>query len=231
MADIGHIKEFSSSLNLSRHRSAINAFVHIIAAITATRLTRSSPSSIFSPAISSKQQPENPLSGLYLLPYRFRSQATGSQTGRAVPHRAADRRSFQPLADRDQQRSRISLPPVSGCEPMNLPTSHSAIQPPVLVLGASSLVGPFLVEAARDGPGYAPVAVLPPIKVLCRPRSSGAALMWRPRATGRSNRVRPCFPCCRSGFCHPCCRPSAGGPDRRIGVHERTRQVGQRRSG
>jgi hypothetical protein len=34
MADIGHIKEFSS-LNLSRHRSAINAFVHIIAAITA----------------------------------------------------------------------------------------------------------------------------------------------------------------------------------------------------
>src|SRR3954470_22482028 len=34
MADIGHIKEFSS-LNLSKHRSAINAFVHIIAAITA----------------------------------------------------------------------------------------------------------------------------------------------------------------------------------------------------
>src|SRR3954463_14184067 len=30
MADIGHIKEFSS-LNLSRHRSVINAFVHIIA--------------------------------------------------------------------------------------------------------------------------------------------------------------------------------------------------------
>jgi hypothetical protein len=35
-ADIGHIKEFSS-LNLSKHRSAINAFVHIIAAITAYR--------------------------------------------------------------------------------------------------------------------------------------------------------------------------------------------------
>ena len=34
MADIGHIKEFSS-LNLSKHRSVINAFVHIIAAITA----------------------------------------------------------------------------------------------------------------------------------------------------------------------------------------------------
>ena len=34
MADIGQIKEFSS-LNLSKHRSAINAFVHIIAAITA----------------------------------------------------------------------------------------------------------------------------------------------------------------------------------------------------
>src|SRR3954463_15535278 len=33
MADIGHIKEFSS-LNLSKHRSVINAFVHIIAAIT-----------------------------------------------------------------------------------------------------------------------------------------------------------------------------------------------------
>src|SRR4051812_45235988 len=30
MADISHIKEFSS-LNLSRHRSVINAFVHIIA--------------------------------------------------------------------------------------------------------------------------------------------------------------------------------------------------------
>jgi hypothetical protein len=34
---IGQIKEFSS-LNLSRHRSVINAFVHIIAAITASRL-------------------------------------------------------------------------------------------------------------------------------------------------------------------------------------------------
>ena len=31
---MGHIKEFSS-LNLSKHRSVINAFVHIIAAITA----------------------------------------------------------------------------------------------------------------------------------------------------------------------------------------------------
>ncbi|GEO41843.1 hypothetical protein SAE02_59910 [Skermanella aerolata] len=30
---IGHIKKFSS-LNLSKHRSVINAFVHIIAAIT-----------------------------------------------------------------------------------------------------------------------------------------------------------------------------------------------------
>src|SRR3954447_22439288 len=30
MADIGHIKEFSS-LNLAKHRSVINAFVHIIA--------------------------------------------------------------------------------------------------------------------------------------------------------------------------------------------------------
>src|SRR3954462_4114281 len=53
MADIGHIKEFSS-LNLSRHRSAINAFVHIIAALPPTRSTRSSPSSTFNPAIVSK---------------------------------------------------------------------------------------------------------------------------------------------------------------------------------
>ena len=37
MADIGHIKEFSS-LNLSKHRSVINAFVHIIAAITAYQI-------------------------------------------------------------------------------------------------------------------------------------------------------------------------------------------------
>jgi dolichol kinase len=34
---IGHIKEFSS-LNLSKHRSVINAFVHIIAAITAYQI-------------------------------------------------------------------------------------------------------------------------------------------------------------------------------------------------
>lgn len=34
---IGHIKEFSS-LNLPRHRSAINAFLHIIAALTAYQL-------------------------------------------------------------------------------------------------------------------------------------------------------------------------------------------------
>jgi hypothetical protein len=42
MADIGHIKEFSS-LNLSRHRSAINAFVHIIAAITAYQINPFKP--------------------------------------------------------------------------------------------------------------------------------------------------------------------------------------------
>src|SRR3954468_18550159 len=34
---IGHIKEFSS-LNLSKHRSVINAFVHIIATITAYQI-------------------------------------------------------------------------------------------------------------------------------------------------------------------------------------------------
>src|SRR3954465_7203101 len=42
MADIGHIKEFSS-LNLSKHRSAINAFVHIIAAITAYQINPIKP--------------------------------------------------------------------------------------------------------------------------------------------------------------------------------------------
>src|SRR3954471_4399294 len=43
MADIGHIKEFSS-LNLSKHRSVINAFVHIIAAITAYQINPIKPS-------------------------------------------------------------------------------------------------------------------------------------------------------------------------------------------
>ena len=42
MADIGHIKEFSS-LNLSKHRSVINAFVHIIAAITAYQINPFNP--------------------------------------------------------------------------------------------------------------------------------------------------------------------------------------------
>jgi hypothetical protein len=42
MADIGHIKEFSS-LNLSKHRSVINAFVHIIAAITAHQINPFKP--------------------------------------------------------------------------------------------------------------------------------------------------------------------------------------------
>jgi hypothetical protein len=42
MADIGHIKEFSS-LNLSKHRSVINAFVHIIAAITAYQINPIKP--------------------------------------------------------------------------------------------------------------------------------------------------------------------------------------------
>jgi hypothetical protein len=42
MADIGHIKEFSS-LNLSKHRSVINAFVHIIAAITAYQINPFKP--------------------------------------------------------------------------------------------------------------------------------------------------------------------------------------------
>src|SRR3954454_17328127 len=42
MADIGHIKEFSS-LNLPKHRSAINAFVHIIAAITAYQINPFKP--------------------------------------------------------------------------------------------------------------------------------------------------------------------------------------------
>src|SRR3954469_19909480 len=39
---IGHIKEFSS-LNLSKHRSVINAFVHIIAAITAYQINPIKP--------------------------------------------------------------------------------------------------------------------------------------------------------------------------------------------
>ena len=39
---IGHIKEFSS-LNLSKHRSVINAFVHIIAAITAYQINPFKP--------------------------------------------------------------------------------------------------------------------------------------------------------------------------------------------
>src|SRR4051812_40037089 len=42
MADIGHIKEFSS-LNLAKHRSTINAFVHIIAAITAYQINPFKP--------------------------------------------------------------------------------------------------------------------------------------------------------------------------------------------
>jgi Transposase DDE domain len=42
MAEIGHIKEFSS-LNLSKHRSVINAFVHIIAAITAYQINPFKP--------------------------------------------------------------------------------------------------------------------------------------------------------------------------------------------
>jgi hypothetical protein len=42
MADIGQIKEFSS-LNLSKHRSAINTFVHIIAAITAYQINPFKP--------------------------------------------------------------------------------------------------------------------------------------------------------------------------------------------
>ena len=39
---IGHIKEFSS-LNLSKHRSVINAFIHIIAAITAYQINPIKP--------------------------------------------------------------------------------------------------------------------------------------------------------------------------------------------
>ena len=39
---IGHLKEFSS-LNLSKHRSVINAFVHIIAAITAYQINPFKP--------------------------------------------------------------------------------------------------------------------------------------------------------------------------------------------
>jgi hypothetical protein len=39
---IGHIKEFSS-LNLSKHRSVINAFVHIIATLTAYQINPIKP--------------------------------------------------------------------------------------------------------------------------------------------------------------------------------------------
>ena len=42
MADIGQIKGFSS-LNLSKHRSVINAFVHIIEAITAYQINPIKP--------------------------------------------------------------------------------------------------------------------------------------------------------------------------------------------
>src|ERR687897_3489950 len=42
MADIGHIKEFSS-LNLSKHRSVTNAFIHINAAITTYQINPFKP--------------------------------------------------------------------------------------------------------------------------------------------------------------------------------------------
>ena len=82
---IGHIKEFSS-LNLSKHRSVINAFVHIIAAITAYQINPFKPKRNLQPAISSKPQPENPLSGLT---YRvFDKVAHHAAQQRAVaPHR------------------------------------------------------------------------------------------------------------------------------------------------
>lgn len=48
---IGHIKEFSS-LNLSRHRSPLNAFVHILAALTAYQLNPIKPKMTFTSSSS-----------------------------------------------------------------------------------------------------------------------------------------------------------------------------------
>ena len=42
---IGHIKAFSS-LNLPKHRSVINAFIHIIAAITAYQINPIQPQNL-----------------------------------------------------------------------------------------------------------------------------------------------------------------------------------------
>ena len=52
---IGQIKEFSS-LNLSKHRSVINAFVHIIAAITAYQINPFKPKRNLQPLLSWSHQ-------------------------------------------------------------------------------------------------------------------------------------------------------------------------------
>src|SRR5919112_6309381 len=56
---IGHIKEFSS-LNLSKHRSVINAFVHIIAAITAYQINPFRPKRNLQPRFHLETTASNP---------------------------------------------------------------------------------------------------------------------------------------------------------------------------
>jgi Transposase DDE domain len=48
---IGHIKAFSS-LNLSKHRAPINAFLHLLAALTAYQLNPIKPDASFFPSLS-----------------------------------------------------------------------------------------------------------------------------------------------------------------------------------
>jgi hypothetical protein len=48
---IGHLKAFSS-LNLPKHRAPINAFLHLLAALTAYQLNPIKPTGVFSPLLS-----------------------------------------------------------------------------------------------------------------------------------------------------------------------------------
>jgi hypothetical protein len=60
---IAHIKQFSS-LNLPKHRLPLNAFLHLVAAITAYQINPVNPSSNSLQLIRLQSLPENSLSGL-----------------------------------------------------------------------------------------------------------------------------------------------------------------------
>ena len=123
---IGHIKEFSS-LNLSKPRSVINAFVHIIAAITAYQINP------FKPKLNLQSRYQLETTALEIL-IRVKSDITIFRPRRTQIRRYRPVMSAKPFTA-EMQRLGLPLRHGTHVEP-EIPAPALAVVPPAVFPGA-----------------------------------------------------------------------------------------------